>query len=326
MIKKTYRTKHTNQYSKKEIIRNRIIAASILAIFFISILKLISPLFKNNNISLTSSPNEDALHTNDEVSTETTVAPKDTDIIPNNNITYGGEKFAIAADDVERIVKGQNIDDKKYIFLTFDDGPSPNTEKILDILKEKDVKATFFVLGSTLETNDKSKEILKRCITEGNAIANHTYSHNPKKLYPHQRVDYNLYLNEFNKTNDLLKGILGSDFDSRVTRMPEGRCSRVYYKDSNLPAFEEMLKNNNIIDIDWNSLNSDADGKNYSVEGLLENSKRDSKGLNQIVFLMHDAAAKSKTVEMLPALIDYFKSNGYEFKTIKSAASNTNNQ
>ena len=159
MIKKTYRTKYTKRYSKKEIIRNRIIAASILAIFLISILKLISPLFKNNNISLTSSPNEDALNTNDEVSTETTVAPKDTDIIPNNNITYCGEKFAIAAADVERIVKGQNIDDKKYIFLTFDDGPSPNTEKILDILKEKDVKATFFVLGSTLETNDKSKEI-----------------------------------------------------------------------------------------------------------------------------------------------------------------------
>lgn len=114
------------------------------------------------------------------------------------------------------------------------------------------------------------------------------YYHDPKKLYPHQRVDYNLYLNEFNKTNDLLKTILGSDFDSRVTRMPEGRCSRVYYKDSNLPSFEETLKKNNIIDIDWNSLNSDA-------------------------------AAKSKTVQMLPALIDYFKSNGYEFKTIKSS-------
>ena len=308
MIKKSNKIKHMKKYSQKEILRNRIIALSIVEIPLIILIKLPSHLL-------------DETMNSQESSTEAAASHNDTDIIPNNNITYDGEKYAVIASDVEKIVKGQTIDDKKYVFLTFDDGPSPNTEKILDILKEKDVKATFFVLGSTLESNDKSKEILKRCITEGNAIGNHTYSHDPKKLYPHQRVDYNLYLNEFNKTNDLLKGILGSDFDSRVTRMPEGRCSRVYYKDSNLPAFEEMLKNNNIIDIDWNSLNSDADGKNYTVEGLLENSKRDSKGLNQIVFLMHDAAAKSKTVQMLPALIDYFKSNGYEFKTIKSSNS-----
>ena len=249
MIEETNKIKHMKKYSKKEILRNRVIASSILAIFLVFLIKLITPLFYKN-ISLASSPNEDSSNntiTSEDSSTEVATSHNDTDIIPNNNITYKGEKYAVIAADVEKIVKGQTIDDKKYVFLTFDDGPSPNTEKILDILKEKDVKATFFVLGSTLESNDKSKEILKRCITEGNAIANHTYSHDPKKLYPHQRVDYTLYLNEFNKTNDLLKEILGSDFDSRVTRMPEGRCSRVYYKDSNLPAFEEMLKNNMVL-------------------------------------------------------------------------------
>ena len=64
--------------------------------------------------------------------------------------------------------------DTKRAFLTFDDGPSSNTNQILDILKEKGIKATFFVLGSNVE---KKPEIVKRMYDEGHFIANHGYSH-----------------------------------------------------------------------------------------------------------------------------------------------------
>ncbi len=137
------------KYSQKEILRNIIIALSIVAIPLIILIKLTSPLF-HQNIPLASSPSEDSLDetmNSQEGSTESSTSHNDTDIMPNNNITYGGEKYSVLASDVEKIIKGQTIDDKKYVFLTFDDGPSPNTEKILDILKEKDVKATFFVLS-----------------------------------------------------------------------------------------------------------------------------------------------------------------------------------
>ena len=115
--------------------------------------------------------NSDNLNTNNEIDKEENIPiHKDTDIIKSSNITYGGEKYSVPAKKVQEIVNGSSIDENKYVFLTFDDGPSPNTEKVLDILKEKDVKATFFVLGQNLENNTSSQELLKRAIKEGNAI------------------------------------------------------------------------------------------------------------------------------------------------------------
>lgn len=84
--------------------------------------------------------------------------PKETDIIPGLNLTYGGEQYSIPASEVHKIVNGTRIDDNKYVFLTFDDGPSPNTEKVLNTLKEKGVHATFFILGSNLAKNVNVKK------------------------------------------------------------------------------------------------------------------------------------------------------------------------
>lgn len=249
---------------------------------------------------------------------EASNAHKDTDIIPGQNITYGGEKYAISASEVQKIVNGTRIDDKKYVFLTFDDGPSPNTEKVLDILKEKNVHATFFVLGTNLYNNDTAQKLLKRSISEGNAIGNHTYTHNFNTIYPGNSVSVSTFMDEFNKTNTLMKSILGDEFDTKVLRMPGGYNSRQYYKDPNLSSFDSALNSKNIVSIDWNALNGDAEGKNYSADQLLANAIESSKNKNQIVILMHDTYGKEKTVQMLPKLIDYYKQNGYEFKTIKS--------
>lgn len=100
--------------------------------------------------------------------------------------------------------------------------------------------------------------------------------------------------------------------------MPGGYLSRKYYNDPNLKEFDRTLNNNGIVSIDWTALNGDAEGKNYSKKELLEYAKKSSQGQKQIVILMHDTYGKEKTVEMLPDLIDYYKSNGYEFKTIMS--------
>lgn len=249
---------------------------------------------------------------------ETPATPKDTDIIPGLNLTYGGEQYSIPASEVHKIVNGTRIDDKKYVFLTFDDGPSPNTEKVLDTLKEKGVHATFFILGENLAKNDTVKALLKRSISEGNAIGNHTYTHDMKILYPGNSVNVDTYMAEYNKTNALMKSVLGDDFDTKLIRMPGGENSREYYHDPNLKAFDATLAADNIVNIDWNVENGDAEGKNYSVDQLYNNAIKESQGKNQIVILMHDTYGKGKTAEMLPRLIDYYKNNGYEFKTIKS--------
>lgn len=239
------------------------------------------------------------------------------EIIPRMNVTYEGNRYAIDVNKVNEMLKETYEGNEKYIFLTFDDGPSPNTEKVLDILKEKNVHATFFVLGQRVCSSEQSKEILRRTIKSGHAIGNHSYTHSLERLYPSNSIDIEYFMEEVNRTNKALKEVLGQNFGTKIIRMPGGRNSRAYYKDPSLPAFDDRLKKEGIVSIDWNALNGDAEGKPYTPAEMLEYVKKSSSGLNQVVILMHDAYGKEKTVEVLPQIIDYFSSNGYEFKTMK---------
>ncbi len=132
-------------------------------------------------------------------------------------------------------------------------------------------------------------------------------------------------MDEFNKTNDIMQSILGGEFDCRVLRMPGGYGTRKYYKDPSLKEFDNTLQENGIINVDWNALDGDAEGKPYSTEEMLNYVKKTSKGKNHVVILMHDAAGKEKTVEILPQIIDYYKNEGYEFKVIKNTSKEENN-
>ncbi|GAA0066305.1 MAG: polysaccharide deacetylase family protein [Clostridium perfringens] len=251
--------------------------------------------------------------------------PNPDDVMPGMNITYEADKYAVDAKEVQAMANDTYKGEGKYVFLTFDDGPSNSTEKILNTLKEKDVHATFFVLGSSIEKDSKRQEYLKEELKSGNAIANHSYSHDFKKLYPGNKLNIDSFMNELNKTNDIMKSILGEEFDCKVLRMPGGYGTRKYYKDPFLKEFDNILQENGIINVDWNALDGDAEGKSYSTEEMLNYVKKTSKGKNHVVILMHDAAGKEKTVEILPQIIDYYKNEGYEFKVIKNTSKEENN-
>lgn len=243
---------------------------------------------------------------------------KDSDIIPGNNIIYSADKYAVPANEVEQMLEAKYEGKDKYVFLTFDDGPSKNTSKILEILKEKGVHATFFVIGANL--NEKSnEELLKEEIEDGNAIANHTYSHDYKKLYPHNETNVQYFMDEVNKTNDKMKEILGDSFDTRVLRMPGGYMSRKYYKDPNLPKLNEALAKANIVNLDWDAETGDATGQKLTVEEMVQNAGKHLNVEDHVILLMHDANAKVQTVEALPSIIDFFKEKGYAFKVIKNS-------
>ncbi|WP_300262421.1 polysaccharide deacetylase family protein [Clostridium sp.] len=261
----------------------------------------------------------------EQVKQDNVVKPNPDDIIPGMNITYEADKYAVDAKDVQAMANDTYKGDGKYVFLTFDDGPSNSTEKILNILKEKDVHATFFVLGTSIEKDSKRQDYLKEELKNGNAIANHSYSHDFKKLYPGNKLNIDYFMEEFNKTNDIMKGILGEEFDCKVIRMPGGYGTRKYYKDPYLKEFDNVLQKNGIVNVDWNALDGDAEGKPYSTEEMLNYVKKTSKGKNHVVILMHDAAGKEKTVEILPQIIDYYKNEGYEFKVIKNTFKEENN-
>lgn len=209
-----------------------------------------------------------------------------------------------------------NEDNKKIAYLTFDDGPSATvTPQILDILKTNNVKATFFVLGSEVEKSQEQKEMLKRIVKEGNAIGNHGYSHRYDILYPNGIADPQAFMNDVKKSESVLKSVLGEDFNTRVLRMPGGHASW------NTKDLDNVLEEHGYTYIDWNVINGDAES-NYRTESELISELKETvsnlEGNNDtLVVLMHDKAGKENTAKSLQEAIDYLRSLGYEFKTLK---------
>lgn len=196
-------------------------------------------------------------------------------------------------------------DGVKTAFLTFDDGPTPNiTPEVLKILDKYNIKATFFVVGKLAEAH---KDLIKMEYNKGHAIGNHSYSHNYKDIY----ASINNFEQDFDRTNNILKNILGENFHNTLFRFPGGSFEK--YKE----PYKELLAEKGYNYIDWNALNGDAEGKDVSAEKLIDNVKNTVKGKEDVVILMHDAAAKKNTVQALPHIIEYLKSEGYVFKVLK---------
>lgn len=204
-------------------------------------------------------------------------------------------------------------DNKKIAYLTFDDGPSQEvTNQILDILKDNDIKATFFSLGTSIENNKNSINILKRIAKEGHAIGSHGYSHNYDLLYPSGKLDVQAFLEDFKKNDKLLKSILGKDFSTRLIRLPGGYSSWEGTKE-----LDDILKEKDIWQVDWNSLNGDSEGEPLNKNQMLNRLKETVSDKDIAIVLMHDTDNKKETVRYLQDAIDYLKSQGFEFRTLK---------
>ena len=231
-------------------------------------------------------------------------------------VSENGLKYVYDANEVWRRLQTydySSLNGEKVVFLTYDDGPSTtNTPVILDTLKKHDVRATFFVTGKTLENGgERAKEILKESYDYGNAIANHSYSHDYKKLYPNRTLDFNLFLDDFNKTDKLLKDVLGNDFETNVWRCPGG-----YMSWKNMGELKEYAEKNDKAIIDWNALNKDAEGKKKNADELYQEAVKTSQGKDMVVLLMHDTYGKEETAKYTDKIIQYYKDNGYVFKTL----------
>lgn len=256
---------------------------------------------------------------NETVATEQVVEkkPAENDIVEGKNYTYKAEKNAVSPVDVRKMLNGTYdgaLKDEKVVFLTFDDGPSSKTEKVLNILQDKGVNGTFFILGENIKKATSNNEVIKRIVNDGNSIGNHSYTHDFKKLYPSGKVNTDSFMEEYRKTENELKEILGENFKNNLVRLPGGENTREYYKDGNLPSLLDTLNKEGISSIDWNALNGDAEGKPYSAEEMMNYVKKTSTDKDKIVLLMHDSEPKDKTVQILPEVIDYYKSQGYTFK------------
>lgn len=124
-------------------------------------------------------------------------------------------KLALTKEQIDKIDNIYSSSEGKRVFLTFDDGPSKAiTPLILDLLKQENIKATFFVLGNRVEHNP---DILKRIFEEGHYIANHGYSHQYSSIY----TSIQSVLDEYNRTEQCIKTALNNnEYNSRVFRFP----------------------------------------------------------------------------------------------------------
>ena len=194
----------------------------------------------------------------------------------------------------------------KRAFLTFDDGPSSVTPRILDTLKQENVKATFFVLGSRVEI---LPDTVKRMYEEGHYIASQGYSHVYSQIYASPEA----VLDEYNKCTDQIKKAVGvEEYNPHLFRFPGGFTGGKYADIKN--QAKELLAQNEILHVDWNTLTGDAETNNLSTEFELKRLQETTQNKNSIVVLMHDAPAKSVTADSLQQIISYLREQGYEFK------------
>lgn len=193
--------------------------------------------------------------------------------------------------------------EEKVCYLTFDDGPSTeNTEKILDVLKKHNIKATFFVIYKDTE---KEKAMYKRIVEEGHTIGVHTASHDYEKIY--SSVD--AYLEDFNKISSHIENITG--VKPEIFRFPGGSINS-YNGAVYMQIVAEMTRRGYTY-YDWNVGSGDASYGTASKDWIVGNVVNGvAKGSSNII-LMHDTNAKDTTAQALPEIIERLSARGYRF-------------
>jgi len=212
---------------------------------------------------------------------------------------------------------------EKVVYLTFDDGPNSFfTGRVLDILAEKGVKATFMVVGKNVE---KNPDLVKRMLAEGHGLANHTYSHDYNIVYKSPGA----FTDDLDKNNKVLIPFTAEPV--MVFRAPGGPQKLDQ-------SYKERLRAMGYISVGWNITSADSDPHGVSPEQEYDNIVRDLDRVERLkrspIVLMHDGTQLSSiearpgtpqaayiqnresTIKALPAVIDLFKSRGYSFALV----------
>lgn len=193
----------------------------------------------------------------------------------------------------------------KTIYLTFDDGPSNITPKVLDVLKAKGVKATFFMIGKS----DDYNEIIKRVYNEGHTVAIHSNTHNYQYIY--SSVDN--YFKDLYELRNRLKSITGND--TNIIRFPGGGSNTVStFNPGIMSTLTTEVLRRGFYYFDWN-IDSGDTGR-IGSDAIFNNVISALNDRTTSVVLMHDYGANQQTADALARIIDYGHSHGYRFDRI----------
>lgn len=182
--------------------------------------------------------------------------------------------------------------DTHKVYLTFDSTPGENTDKILDVLKEYGVKATFFVSG---EKSNEAKAVYQRIVQEGHTLGMHSYANQYSTIYASTEA----FEKDYDKLAKYLKKVTGTD--SLYYRFPGGSSNQI--SNVNMAEFVHVLNQKNISYFDWNVSAGDASG-DYTVDDIVNNVTEGITNYKTSIVLLHDGEDKSTTVEALGPLIE----------------------
>lgn len=204
-------------------------------------------------------------------------------------------------------VVAQEDEGKKIMYLTFDDGPSQNTQAVLDILEEYDAKATFFV---TAEFSDYL-HLIRAEKEAGHAIGVHTYSHRYDQIY----ADSASFWDDVEKMQKIIEEQCGSR--TSILRFPGGTSNTISqrYAQGIMSQLAEEAEQKQYAYYDWNATNGDGD-TSLSAQQLVEQAKREIGEQPVVMLLMHDGAGNEASVKALSQILSYIRDQGYEFRVI----------
>lgn len=202
--------------------------------------------------------------------------------------------------------EGETVTGGKVCCLTFDDGPSPNTDRVLEILDQYGVKGTFFIVGSAA-TSAAGQERMRQITAAGHTLGMHSWSHDYKKLY----ASVDAFLEEFNSLYQHIYEVTGA-YPS-VYRFPGGSLNG-YDRGVYQEIIAEMTRRG-FVYFDWNASAQDATVTPRPAGDIAADCLK-GVGRDLVVVLCHDSGARGTTVAALSAIIEGYQAAGYTFSAL----------
>lgn len=199
-------------------------------------------------------------------------------------------------------------EEEKVVYLTFDDGPSIYSSRILDTLESYDAKATFFLVGDSI--SEDYEEVIYRMEAEGHAIGLHCSCHDYNQLYESMDSCTASILSE----RELLLASYGIETD--LCRLPGG-STNIFINDRD--EVIASLHNEGLRIFDWNVSAEDSVGI-PSAESIMDNIFPEVYNYQEPIILLHDGVGNKLTADLLPGIMKELSENGYKFKSLADRA------
>ncbi|MEE0710149.1 MAG: polysaccharide deacetylase family protein [Gemmiger sp.] len=204
----------------------------------------------------------------------------------------------------------------KQVCLTFDDGPSSNTQPLLDILAREKVPATFFVCAQDI--NQEYLPLVRTIRQQGHQVAMHSATHRYATIYRSPEA----FWQDIKTLRQALEPYLSLE-DLTWLRFPGGSTNTVSHKYGGsgiMKTLKAQTEEKGWHWIDWNVCGEDATASHPDADRILRNIQEDAEDLTTCVVLLHDTKATGETVKALPQIIGWFREKGYTFCTVEQLA------